>query len=98
MGGLGHGGAHTSRYVGAARSNGGARACKGQGEGEGKRAHLRPPGRIARWRSASMHRVEEGVEGGGGFRAKVACHNIKRYNADGSPCGDWGEMLTPPPL
>ena len=87
MGGLGHGGAHTSRYVGAARSKGGARACKGQGEGEGKRAHLRPPGRIARWRSASMHRVEEGVEGGGGFRAKVACHNIKRYNADGSACG-----------
>ena len=34
-----------------------------------------------------MHRVEEGVEGGGGFRAKVACHNIKRYNADGSACG-----------
>ena len=34
-----------------------------------------------------MHRVEEGVEGGGEIRAKVACHNIKRYNADGSPCG-----------
>ena len=55
----------------------GARACKGKGEGEGKRAHLRPPGRIARWRSASKHHIEEGVEGGGGIRATVACHNIK---------------------
>ena len=42
---------------------------------------------MAGWRSASIHRVEEGVEGGGEIRAKVACHNIKRYNADGSPCG-----------
>ena len=65
LGGLGHGGAHISRYVCAACSNGGARACKGKGEGEGRRAHLRPPGRIARWRSASKHLVEDGVEGGG---------------------------------
>ena len=42
---------------------------------------------IARWRSASKHLVEDGVEGGGEIRAKVACHNIKRYNGDGSACG-----------
>ena len=53
----------------------GARACKGKGEAEGRRAYLRPPGHIARWRSASKHLVEDGVEGGGGFRATVACQN-----------------------
>ena len=65
----------------------GARACKGKGEAEGRRAYLRPPGHIARWRSASKHLVEDGVEGGGGFRATLACHNIKRINADGPSCG-----------
>ena len=50
------------------------------------RAHLRPPGRIARWRSASKHLVEDGLEGGGGFRATVACHNIKSIQASGPAC------------
>ena len=52
----------------------GVRACKGKGEDEGRRAHLRPPGRIDWCRSASKHRIEDGVEGGGGFRAILACH------------------------
>ena len=89
MGGLGHGGAHTSRYVGAACSKGGVRACKGKGEGEGWRAYLRPPGRIARWRSASKHLIEEGLKGGGGFRATMACQNLKVYSEARRRRGLW---------
>ena len=86
MGGLGHGGTHTSRYVGAACSNGGVRACKGQAKGEGRRAYRGSPGHIAWWRGASKHLIEEGIESGGGFRATVACHNIKSMQESGPAC------------
>ena len=66
------GGAHIA-LRGHRTQQGRCAGCKGKGEGEGWRAYLRPPGRIARWRSASKHLVEDGVEGGGGFRATMAC-------------------------
>ena len=66
------GGAHIA-LRGHRTQQGRCAGCKGKGEGEAWRAYLRPPGRVARWRSASKHLVEDGVEGGGGFRATVAC-------------------------
>ena len=85
---LGMGG-HTYRATWAPHA---ATRCAGvQREGRGRGQAVAPaatgPYGIARWRSASKHLVEDGVEGGGGIRATVACHNIKRYNGDGSACG-----------
>ena len=59
------------------------------------RAHLRPPGRLARWRSASKHLVEDGLEGGGGFRATVACQRETVALSCESGCGAVAGQNTP---
>ena len=72
----------------------GVRACTRQGEGEGMQAHLRPSGRIAQWRGAQKHLIEDGVACGGECCTNVACQKKKPPPQRCKMCQGWeGQMM-----